>query len=351
MKTIFALFITATTLTTIYAMADFRTLGVKDVSSIQSRPDGLFNVICKDGRYQEGVSEDDLLQNRVCSGAAQVTKLDVMFVIDNSGSMYSAQSNLAKNFPAIIETFLKKNLDFQIAVTTTDAYLALPAWTPYYNQIPTPGYYEERPQEEKAWFRAGTPNQPSPYRILNSGSQNLLQNFILNATQGTYGRGDERSLQSLRAALVSPGNSGFLRADAYLAIVILTDEDDFSHDGIEPFERYDRPLHTIDSYIQFLDTLTSSSAGDRRYSVSTISVNSLECLNAIYNGAQKMGIRVGQLADATGGIKGNICGDFANELDGIFKNVTRRASLLIPSITTRIVHRDRLFIKEVGRPQ
>ncbi len=235
--------------------------------------------------------------------------------------MASSQQNLANNFPTFIQNFTSKGYDFKLAVTTTDAFLALPLFTPYYNQSPTPSYYWGRPQEEKAWWRNGTVGNPSGFSILDLNTPNLNNVFVQNALQGTNGHGDERSFQSMRASLESAGNAGFRRPDGFLAIVILTDEDDFSHNGTGATVSYTPGLHTVQSYVDFLDSYTSSSGASRKYSVNTISVNSQACLDSIYNGAQKIGVRVGQLADLTGGIKGNLCGNFATELDIIAKSI------------------------------
>lgn len=255
------------------------------------------------------------------NSSQQMTKIDVLWVVDNSGSMASSQQNLATNFPSFIESFTNKNYDFQIGVTTTDAYLALPLFTSYYQLTPTPSYYGGRPQEEIAWLKNGTWNDPSGYRILTAATPNLHQVFMKNAMQGTSGDGDERSLQAMQTALQSSANSGLVRAGSFLAVILLTDEDDFSHDGTQQYERYDRPLTPIDSYVSFLDGLTNSSGSSRRYSVNTISINDQSCFDQLYNGAQKIGVRVGQMADATGGVKGNICGNFANELQLISKSI------------------------------
>lgn len=257
------------------------------------------------------------------NSGTQDAKIDVLWVIDNSGSMATSQKNLTDNFSAFIDKFTTKGLDFQIAVTSTQAYLALPVWTTYYNTSPMPIYYEGQAQNWIAKFRDGAPGVHSGQFILTPQTANIMDVFKMNATQGTNGRGDERSLQSMRTALESPHNQGFLRQGSYLAVILVTDEDDFSHDGTQMYERYDRPLHTIDSYVQFLDGITGSSAGKRRYTVNTISVNTQTCLDSIYNGAQKIGLRVGEMADATGGVKGDICGDFAKELGLISDSIVK----------------------------
>jgi hypothetical protein len=248
------------------------------------------------------------------SSAQQNTKIDVLWVIDNSGSMASSQANLATNFPSFIQKFTEKAYDFQIAVTTTQAYLANPIWTPYYSSSPQPSYYEGLPQEMIAKFRDGLGMTHSGFDILTPATPDLHQNFIINATQGTNGNADERALQSMETALTSPLNAGFLRQGGFLAVIILTDEDDFSNDTTHHYEDYGHTLTPIDYYVSFLDTLTGSSGASRHYNVNTIAVPDQACLNQINNGAQKIGLRVNQMADATGGVKGNICGNFADEL-------------------------------------
>src|SRR4051794_28884306 len=46
-------------------------------------------------------------------------KIDVLFVIDNSGSMEQEQQNLIANFPQFIHVLDASGLDYRVAVTTT----------------------------------------------------------------------------------------------------------------------------------------------------------------------------------------------------------------------------------------
>lgn len=48
--------------------------------------------------------------------------VDILIVVDNSGSMAEEQDKLASNFDAFIENFSGIDVDWQIAVVTTDAY-------------------------------------------------------------------------------------------------------------------------------------------------------------------------------------------------------------------------------------
>lgn len=253
--------------------------------------------------------------------AATATKIDVLWVVDNSGSMASSQQHLADNFPTFINRFTTKGFDFQMGVTTTDSYLAESLFTPYYNQSPRPSYYNGLPQANIAFLKNGNASGPSGFEIITPSTPNMAAVFTKNAMQGINGRGDERSLDSMRSALSSAHNAGFVRPGGFLSVIILTDEDDFSNPTTTAYETYVPSLNPISDYVSFLDSVTLSSGPARRYSVNSLSVPDQTCLNQIYNGAQKIGTRVMAMADATGGVKGNICGDFAAQLDQISKAI------------------------------
>lgn len=250
------------------------------------------------------------------------TKIDVLWVIDNSGSMASSQKNLTDNFTSFINEFGQSGYDFHLGVTTTQAYLANAIWTPFFNT--NPSYYDGKAQNEIARLRDGVNNgQHSGFFVLDNKTPDIAGKFLINATQGINGNGDERSFESMQAALDSSLNGGFRRPGAFLAVIILTDEDDFSNPSVKHYETYDKPLTPVQTYVDYLKTLTGSTDAMKRFSVSTIAVPDQTCLNKINNGAQKIGTRVNQLADLTGGIKGNICGDFADELKLISKEIVK----------------------------
>jgi hypothetical protein len=163
-----------------------------------------------------GDTSYSLLQDGQTFNQASTTvnsKTDVLWVIDNSGSMATSQANLANNFPSFITKFTDKSFDFQIAVTTTDAYLAQsPLWDSYFAQIPKPSYYEGGTMAQKARFRDGVGSSHSGFFVLTPATPNLIPNFVINATQGVSGRGDERSFQSMEAALMSSLNQPFYRS-------------------------------------------------------------------------------------------------------------------------------------------
>src|ERR1700678_3166714 len=58
-------------------------------------------------------------------------QLDILWVVDNSGSMAPLQANMTSNFSSFISNFQTKGYDFRMAVTGTDAYKANKSFTGY----------------------------------------------------------------------------------------------------------------------------------------------------------------------------------------------------------------------------
>lgn len=234
-------------------------------------------------------------------------KLDVLFVVDNSGSMSSSQAALAANFPSFIDYFKNKGYDFKIAVTTTDAFYG-------YQFLATPC---SLCNTEQTRFRSGT--DPKIY-VLDSNTPSLESVFAANVNVGTAGSGDERAFSSFEAALTSPHNTGFHRTDAYLSIIIVSDEEDFSHDNMTLNESYSQPtLHTVDSYKSFLEVFTGGAA-TTDFSVSTISILDSTCRDSLGAG-RKIGTRYMELADLTGGSKNSLCNTFDLVLNNISASI------------------------------
>jgi hypothetical protein len=272
------------------------------------------------------------------------TKIDILWVVDNSGSMASSQTRLTQNFPTFIDGFANRNFDFHMGVIGTDAWVSLPQMVTKYNQWP---YLQVRPQAEWAKFRDGNASHSGIF-ILDALTPNLSQVFVTNATLGVNGVGDERSLQSMKVALESDYNDGFERESSYLAVIILTDEDDFSHDGVANLDgQYTNPaLHGIDSYVTFLDTLTGSTPDRRRYAVHTIAVQDEAC-RASLGTDQKIGTRVNAMADATGGKRTSICSNFGSELEVIADSILEGANEFF---LTRIPLVDSITVRVNGQP-
>jgi len=157
------------------------------------------------------------------------TKMDIVFVIDDSGSMAEEQENLATNFPnfiQVINDFVTTDgaaLDYRVAITTTGRDVDYSVVLPGFGALP----FSE--QGDDGAFRQSC---GMPRRWLERADGNVAQTFSCAAQVGTSGPSIEMPLYAAELALrdrVTDGtNAGFLREDALLALVFLTDENDCS---------------------------------------------------------------------------------------------------------------------------
>lgn len=247
------------------------------------------------------------------SGDVQNTKIDILWVIDNSGSMATSQSALISNFQDFIGNFKQKNYDFQMAVVSTDAYLGL------YNHHSSSFDFKDGSNQ---FGHSGVP-------IVTSTTPDFDNIFLTNVHLGDQGSGDERAFQSFKESLNANLNSGFLRPDAFLSIIIVSDEDDFSHDSQVFTENYNDPdLHNVQSFVDYLDGITNSNNTNRKYSVSALAIFDETCRQSLTDSfsGRKIAYRYAQLVDATSGIKGSLCENFSQQLNFISDNIIQLAT-------------------------
>lgn len=247
------------------------------------------------------------------------TKIDILWVIDNSGSMRTSQEDLANNFQSFISNFQSKGYDFQMAVTTTDAYLANSRYQSFYDYDGIYGdysqkYFYELPQGDKALFRDGVPGGSQTGQPILSHQSNPLESlFQINILQGIDGWGYERAFESMVETLDHPMNQGLLRPDSFFAVIIVTDEDDFS---TADYSWSSTSYNPIQTYVDYLDNLTGTSGVSRRYNVNNISILDDACRDSLNDTFTERIVadRVHALTAATDGFQGSLCGDFGQEL-------------------------------------
>ena len=160
-------------------------------------------------------------------------KLDLLFMIDDSPSMQEEQANLARNFHRLIDELKKLPAgfpDLHLGVVSSDMGAGAAML----------GGACGKPLGDRGVLqvRSGCGLDPNNGRYLISqdgGTQNNFDGdisdvFACMAKLGTSGCGFEHQLQSVRMALSGfvTDNAGFLRSDAHLAIIYITDEDDCS---------------------------------------------------------------------------------------------------------------------------
>lgn len=165
------------------------------------------------------------------------TKVDFLFVIDNSQSMENEQANLIDNFPSFIDGIqntLESVETYHVGVVTSDAYIENTA---------VPGCAVLGGLVTRTGGEYSSNAVCGPYADGNNfmtDADDLAGRFGCAAQVGTSGDGTERPMDALVGA-VSPAlggaggcNEDFLRDDALLVTVIITDEWDGPNDPESP---------------------------------------------------------------------------------------------------------------------
>ena len=235
-------------------------------------------------------------------------KVDVLFVVDNSGSMSEEQDSLTRNFADFIRTAETWGTDFQLGIITTEA----------------DDEFEGRLPGELI----GDP------RILTPDTPNLSAEFTDHAEVGASGDGARESgLEAAHLALSDPNisdvaecgadcvepyacvpnargtesrcggyNRSFLRDDASLELVFLSDEQDQSRG-------------TVAFYIDFFQSIKGA-RNRALFHASAIVGPRGGCSGA--GGEADAGADYLDVAEATDGVTGSICDDsFATHLANI----------------------------------
>ena len=229
--------------------------------------------------------------------------VDVLWVIDNSSSMATEQTRVTTAITAFFSWFDSLNLDYHMGVITTD--------------IVNP-VYSGRLVGSPAYIDADTP----------SASAELAEAIAV----GTEDMGDESGLAAVELALSEPvmstENAGFIRPDARLAVVFLSDEPEQS--------AYDS-AHYI-SFLQSVkadpnDIIVSGIVGDA----------GVGCTSTCADEAQEAreGDKYLEVIAAFDGVAGSICTcDLTTILDQIGMETTRyiRSFILteVPTDPTQI---------------
>ncbi|MCB9639019.1 MAG: choice-of-anchor D domain-containing protein [Myxococcales bacterium] len=145
-------------------------------------------------------------------------KSDTLIVIDDSCSMFEEQNNLAANFQSFISWANNTSADYSIMVTTTDT-----------TGVPTSQCSRPAGIPGCACLGSG-----SSARIIHRGLLDPKATFQANVRVGTHGSSMKQGLEAAYRALSPPAltdpkcNLGFLRADAELLIIFVSDGQDNS---------------------------------------------------------------------------------------------------------------------------
>ncbi|MCY1076523.1 choice-of-anchor D domain-containing protein [Archangium lansingense] len=280
--------------------------------------------------YTVGLVGNAVLKNEQTDVIVQQSdaKVDVLFVVDNSGSMMDEQQNLGSNFSSFLSHAAAAGVDYHVAVTTTGLERSSGGWAV------CPGGAEGG--ENGRLF----PVDNSSPRVISPSTPAAESVFARNTQVGVC-HWNEQGLEAMYRALSDPlvynvddtrtpqpmdGNSGFLREEAKLAIIAVTDEEDFSSQPVSFYETF----------------LLGLKGGDRSkviFSAIAGPVDLTTCRSASSSGSRYI-----QLAQATSGVVESICTpNWAASLERISESAfgPNRSFPLseTPSDTSRIVVR------------
>ncbi len=177
--------------------------------------------------------------------------VDVLFVIDDSGTMSQEQENLAASFPKLIarlEGIKPAVKSYHLGVVSTD----LGAGGREIGTCKGSG-------DDGKLLHAphGSGCAASYPKWLEGPAATVAQDFACIAKLGTEGCGYEQQLEAaLRALTTQPENAGFLRKNAPLAIIFISDEDDCSAKDASLFDPDDLSLGELPTRcVRLLDKL------------------------------------------------------------------------------------------------
>ncbi|MGE0763870.1 MAG: hypothetical protein AB7N80_11380 [Bdellovibrionales bacterium] len=239
------------------------------------------------------------------------SKVDVLFIVDNSGSMAEEQARLSTALSSFVDTLA--DLDWQIGITTTDL----------------SGGAQSTNGDVVTMVGTGV-------KVLNKRVPNYEQVFLDTVlAHGTTpecaqnntncASGDEQALGAARLAVTKRNttNYGFFRANSDFIAIALTDEDERSNGG-----------NGATTPTQLISTVNSAWGLTKLFSGYGIIVRpgDTACINAQAASGGRPATFVQQLADMTDGVTGSICDtDYGPALANIGTRVRRYATSIMLS--------------------
>lgn len=197
-------------------------------------------------------------------------KLDLLFVVDNSVTMWEEQELLIASIPQMYDALYDHNVDLHIGAVSTDMV--------------------DPDQSGRLWAVGDK-------RYIDESTENPVEQLTQLLKMGIDGDGNERGRRAAYTALetlVDTDNQGFYRPDATLAIITISDEEDGSgvpQSGIEGL--------SVDTFIDWLTQLKTEA---HAVSYSVIVTPEFGCIS----GASP-GLEYWYISEAVGGVAWSIC--------------------------------------------
>jgi hypothetical protein len=218
---------------------------------------------------------------------AEAGKVDVLLVVDNSGSMQPYQEKLSTNFDSFLAYFTGF-VDYRIGVVTST--LENPPALGGCTQAEIDAIPDGGELVGGTWISSEDANGEEIF-------EELVQ---VGTCGGGYEMGLETALRALTPPLSEGANLDFLRSDAYLSIIFVTDEEDSS------------PL-TTNEYINAFRAVKGGTDRDVFNASALVVTDESDCTEAQLDAGASQNVRNVDVANQTNGVVGSICsGDFAD---------------------------------------
>ena len=267
-------------------------------------------------------------------------KVDILIVNDNSASMSFEQARLAPRFQNFIQDLDSRNIDYRIAMTTTDVSSSTQLLS-FGSGVP---FLTPQTTNREALFNS-TIQRPETLACEkfiadwirnnggNAGSINSTQYSAAYAQKCPSG--DERGVYAANKVIDS-NPSSFIRSDAHLSIIFLSDEDErsglYTSNNEYRLEQQDQPKYLISN--------VKAKLGDAKFdslSIHAIVVKDSACLGqqnsqALENYAPTKGLVNGSIGNVYlsftnqgWGNSADICSsDYTSQLGQIRADLTDR---------------------------
>jgi hypothetical protein len=186
---------------------------------------------------------------RVVNNTFQATlnrEIDILFMVDNSSSMAPLQAKLLAQFPVFMNVLKMLPTGNGAGTALPDVHVGVVSSDTGPGKFDLPAYHcsfagdRGQFQSQPRGTCTGSPFTDANQHYLSASMNQTVKNyngditdaFTCIAALGDQGCGFEGQLKSVRWALdpANPpaGNEGFLRPEAFLAVILITNEDDCS---------------------------------------------------------------------------------------------------------------------------
>lgn len=271
-------------------------------------------------------------QDSTAPGSTSIApKVDILLAVDDTGSTSGLQAELQTSVRNFVTELQSQGWDFRLAVVPLTAPTSISAIT---TSKFDPNWGSQWIAPYPGATQNGVPSVPS-YLFVPT------DHFSVAVSMNTSISGQEPGLKNIGDVLnLSSTQSGFLRKDAILATVVLSNGED-SYAYCPPYATNCTPTPTVQSLVDRIKNAKGALLAStvRLYSVvNTYGYRVTNCRMAD-DGVSNAGIRYAQAASATQGLSYNICTQpLSTVLSGIKQNLT---TIQLPFVKKNLLLADR----------